>query len=95
VPGYANHNAIIALVRAGFAPVQAIRFATADAAGLLAIADRVGTVAPGKAADLLIVKGTPDRHIEDIRNVAYVFKDGVAYDPAKLRNSAKGMLGQH
>ena len=61
----------------------------------LGIGDRVGTVAAGKTADLLIVKGVPDRRIEDIRSVAYVFKDDAAYDPAKLRAAAKGQLGQH
>ena len=46
-------------------------------------------------ADLLIVTGEPDRRIEDIRNVAYVIKDGRAYDPVKLRASGKGFLGRH
>jgi imidazolonepropionase-like amidohydrolase len=95
VPGYANHNAMIALVKSGFSPLQVIKFSTADAAEYLKIADRVGTVAHGRTADLLVVKGAPDQRIEDIRNVAYVFKDGRAYDPLKLRASAKGLLGQH
>lgn len=95
VPGYANHNAMVALVRGGFTPLQVIKFATSDAADFLKAGDRFGTVAPGRAADLLIVKGAPDRRIEDIRAVTYVFKDGVAYDPAKLRAAAKGKLGLH
>jgi len=95
VPGYANHSAMIALVKAGFEPLQVIRFGSSDAARFLGIAETVGTVAPGMTADLLVVDGAPDRSIEDIRNVEYVFKDGVAYDPAKLRAAAKGMLGQH
>jgi imidazolonepropionase-like amidohydrolase len=95
VPGYANHNAMIALVRGGFTPLQVIKFATSDAANFLGAGSHFGTVAPGMAADLLVVSGAPDRRIEDIRNVDYVFKDGVAYDPAKLRAAARGMLGQH
>jgi imidazolonepropionase-like amidohydrolase len=95
VPGYADHRSIIALVRAGFTPSQVIRFATSDAAEFLGIADRVGTIAVGKQADLLVVKGAPDQSIEDIRNVAYVFKSGFAYDPVKLRAAAKGQLGLH
>ncbi len=94
VPGYANHRAMIALVEAGFTPLQVIRFATSDAAAFLQ-ADRIGIVAPGKAADLLVVKGEPDQRIEDVRNVTYVFKDGLAYDPVKLREAAKGKLGLH
>jgi imidazolonepropionase-like amidohydrolase len=94
VPGYATHRAMMALVRGGFSPLQVIKFATSDAASFLK-QDDFGIVAQGKIADLLIVKGAPDRRIEDIRNVAYVFKGGAAYDPAKLRAAAKGMLGLH
>ena len=95
VPGFANHAAMIALVRGGFSPLQVIRFSTHDAATFLGLDGQVGRVAPGYAADLLIVQGRPDQEIEDIRNVAYVFKDGQAYDPAKLRRAAQGALGQH
>lgn len=95
VPGFANHRAMVALVRAGFAPLQVIKFATSDAAAFLRVDDRIGSIKVGKAADLLIVKGKPDQNIEDIRNVAYVFKDGAAYDPAKLLAAAKGKLGLH
>jgi imidazolonepropionase-like amidohydrolase len=95
VPGYANHNAIIALVRAGFSPLDVIRFATSDAADFLGLGGQTGTVAVNRTADLLIVKGAPDRRVEDLRNVEYVFKDGLAFDPVKLRAAAKGMLGQH
>jgi imidazolonepropionase-like amidohydrolase len=94
VPGYANHRAMIALARGGFSPLQVIKFATSDAAAFLKQRD-VGTVSVGKTADLLVVKGAPDHRIEDVRNVAYVFKEGLAYDPKKLRAAAKGMLGLH
>ena len=95
VPGYANHSAIIALVHAGFRPEQVIRFATRDAADFLGIGNERGSVAIGQRADLLIVKGAPDRRIDDIRNVAIVFKDGLAFDPEKLRAAARGKLGLH
>lgn len=95
VPGYTNHTAIIALVNSGFPPLQVLKFATSDAAQFLGIGGERGMVQAGMAADLLVVKGAPDRNIEDIRNVAYVLKDGTAYDPVKLRAAAKGLLGQH
>lgn len=95
VPGYANHSAIIALVKAGFEPVHVIRFASSNAAEFLGQSDNFGTVSPGKAADLLVVAGAPDKQIEDIRRVEYVFKDGQAYDSAKLREAAKGQIGLH
>lgn len=93
VPGYADQAAIIALVKAGFTPLRVIRFATRDAADFLGEGDRIGTIAVGKVADMLIVHGAPDRNIEDIRKVAIVIKDGRAYDPEKLRVAAKGKLG--
>lgn len=95
VPGYTNHTAIIALVKSGFATLQVLKSATSDAAKFLGIGSERGIVRAGMSADLLVVRGAPDRSIEDIRNVEYVFKDGAAYDPVKLRAAAKGMLGQH
>jgi enamidase len=94
IPGYANHTAMILLADT-FAPLEVIRMATSDPAGFLRIADRTGRVAPGLEADLLIVRGAPDRDMADVRNVAYVFKDGRLFDPQKLRDSAKGMVGSH
>ena len=95
VPGYANHQSMIALVQAGFTPLQVVKFATLDGASFLGADKSFGTVEVGKAANLLIVKGAPDRRMEDIRSVAIVFKDGRAFDPVKLREAAKGQLGLH
>jgi imidazolonepropionase-like amidohydrolase len=52
-------------------------------------------VEPGKRADLLVVTGDPSQKIADIEAVALVFKDGVAYDPKKLRQSVRGLVGWH
>ena len=55
--------------------------------------NRIGTIAPGKQADLVVIKGDPSKKIEDIENVEIVFKDGVGYDSAKLIQSVEGMVG--
>ena len=55
--------------------------------------DRIGTIQAGKQADLVVLKGDPSEHIGDIENVEIVFKDAVGYDPAKLINSVRGMVG--
>jgi imidazolonepropionase-like amidohydrolase len=94
VPGYANHTAMILMTDA-FPPLDVIRMATSDAAAFLAIDDRTGRVAVGLEADLLIVRGAPDIDMRDVENVAYVFKDGRAFDPRKLRDAAKGLVGLH
>jgi imidazolonepropionase-like amidohydrolase len=47
----------------------------------------------GKDADLVVVKGDPSRTISDIEKVEIVFKDGVGYDPARLAQSVRGLVG--
>jgi len=51
------------------------------------------TIAPGKQADLVVIKGDPSKKIEDIENVETVFKDGVGYDSGKLIESVRGVVG--
>jgi imidazolonepropionase-like amidohydrolase len=55
--------------------------------------DRIGTIAPGKQADLVLIKGDPSKKIEDIENVDIVFKDGIGYDSAKVLESVRGVVG--
>ena len=53
----------------------------------------IGSVAIGKQADLMIVKGNPAAKIGDIENVEIVFKDCVGYDSEKLIQSVQGLVG--
>ena len=94
VAGYALHRGLIAMTETR-TPLEIISIATRDAAAFLGIDDRTGRLAVGLEADLLIVRGAPDTDMSDIRNVAFVFKDGRAYDPAKLREAARGLVGLH
>jgi len=80
-------------VEAGFTPVEAIHIATENGARFLQEEDRVGTLAPGKQADLVVVRGDPSSRISDIEGVEIVFKDGVGYDSAKLIDSVRGLVG--
>jgi imidazolonepropionase-like amidohydrolase len=73
--------------------VEAIRIATSNGAQYLGELDRIGTVAPGKNADLVVVKGDPSKKIDDIENIEIVFKDGIGYDSAKLIDSVRGLVG--
>ena len=75
--------------------MEAVRIATLNGASYLGLSDRIGSIAPGKNADLVIVKGNPAANINDIENVILVFKDGVAYDSAKLLRSVTGRFGQY
>jgi imidazolonepropionase-like amidohydrolase len=95
IPGFGDQREIELLVEAGFTPVEAIRIATLNGATFLGLADRIGSIAPGKNADLMVVNGNPAAKISDIENVTIVFKDGVGYDSAKLLQSVKGRYGQY
>ena len=95
IPGFGDQREVELLVAAGFTPVEAIRIATLNGATYLGLSDRIGTIAPGKNADLFIVSGNPAAKIDDIENVIVVFKDGVGYDSAKLLRSVKGRFGQY
>jgi len=95
LPGFGNLRGIELLVDAGFSPVEAIRIATLNGATYLGLADHVGSIAAGKNADLLLVKGDPSNNITAIENVVTVFKDGVGYDSAALLASVKGRYGQY
>lgn len=60
----------------GMSPVECLKSATSRAAECLRMADMLGTVEPGKLADVLIVEGDPLRKISEIRNTWMVFKEG-------------------
>jgi enamidase len=95
VPGYSNQREIELLVEAGFGAVDAIKISSLNGARFLGRADHVGSIAAGKAADLLIVRGDPTAQIRDIENAELVFKDGVGYDSEHLFRSARGVVGLH
>ncbi|MGZ6175514.1 MAG: amidohydrolase family protein, partial [Candidatus Binataceae bacterium] len=95
IPGFGDLREVELLVEAGFAPEQAVKIATLNGATYLGLQDRIGSIAAGRDADLMIVKGDPSKTIADIENVALVFKDGVGYDAAALLASVRGRFGQY
>ena len=93
VAGFGDHRQVELLVEAGFTPVEAIQIATLNGAKFLGEDARIGSIAPGKQADLMIVRGNPAANISDIEKVEIVFKDGVGYDSEKLIQSVQGLVG--
>ena len=93
IPGYSNQRQVELLVDAGFTPLEAISISTLNGARYLGRDKTIGTIAPGKQADLVVVNGNPAANIREIRQVEIVFKQGVAFDPAKLVASVAGRVG--
>jgi imidazolonepropionase-like amidohydrolase len=93
IAGFGDQREVELLVEAGFTPLEAIHIATSNGADFLGERDKIGTLAVGKVADIVVLEGDPSANIKDIERVELVFKDGVGYDSAKLIESAKGMVG--
>jgi imidazolonepropionase-like amidohydrolase len=92
--GYGDQREIELLVEAGLSPVEAIHIGTQNGARFLGAANQFGSIRPGLRADLVVLKGDPTTKISDIENVEFVFKDGIGFDPHKLADSVRGMVGR-
>ena len=95
LPGFGDQREIELLVEAGFSPLAAIKIATLNGAVYLGRDRQIGSIAAGKNADLVVIKGDPTKQISDVENVEIVFKDGVGYDSQKLLDSVKGRYGEY
>jgi imidazolonepropionase-like amidohydrolase len=93
VAGFGDQREVELLVEAGFTPLEAIKIATCNGALYLGELDRIGTIAAGKQADLVLIKGNPAANIADIEKVETVFKDGIGYDSLKLIEAARDCVG--
>ncbi|MFD5611261.1 amidohydrolase family protein [Kitasatospora sp. NPDC127060] len=69
---------------AGLSPAQALRTATAAPARLFGLADELGTVEPGKLADLTVVEGNPFHDFADLARTSWVMRDGIVFRRADL-----------
>ena len=67
------------MVEAGMAPMRAIQCATGQAAEMLGESERLGSLQPGRFADIVAVRGNPLEDISLLRKVSFVMKDGLVY----------------
>lgn len=90
LPGIAQHAELGALVEAGLEPPRALQSAGAGAAAALGLAPRIGRLAPGAAADIVIVDGDPLRDIAAAGRVVAVVRNGRFYSAIGLIERAGG-----
>src|SRR6266403_1389721 len=91
--GYGDWRDVELLVDAGFTPLEALKIHSLNGAIWLGQQDRIGSIATGKDADLVVVNGDPSTNIADIEKVEIVFKQGIGFDSKKLVESVRGLAG--
>jgi imidazolonepropionase-like amidohydrolase len=84
VPGFALHRELELLVQAGLSPMEALRAATSEPARFMGVADSVGSVAEGHAADLVLLDADPLADIRNTLRIRAVVSGGMALDSAAL-----------
>jgi len=84
VPGASLHRELQLFVRAGLTPLQALQTATVNPALFFGKTAEWGSVAPGKVADLVVLRANPLADIANTRRVAAVVADGRYYSPREL-----------
>lgn len=84
--GFTLHLEMENYVKAGIPPNEVLKIATLGNATVLGRQSEIGSIEPGKRANLVLIDGDPTRNISDIRRVKWVLRDGVIYDPVKILN---------
>ena len=82
--GFTLHRELELDVQAGIPPAEVVKLATLGAARIMKKDAELGSISPGKLADLVLIDGNPAANISDVRKTALVMKDGVLYKPAEL-----------
>ncbi|HEY2747184.1 MAG TPA: amidohydrolase family protein [Polyangia bacterium] len=86
--GFSMHRELELLVQAGIAPAEVLRMATLGNARIMKRERELGSIAPGKLADFVLVDGDPTRDISAIRRTTLVGKGGTLFDPAAIDRAA-------
>ena len=84
IPGYSLHSELEQLVASGLSPLEALRAATVTPAEFFGIENDIGTIDPGKLADLVLLDADPLSSISNTRRISGVVSKGRFYAPAEL-----------
>ena len=82
--GFSLHRELELYASAGIPAPKVLQLATLGAARVVKRDSELGSITPGKLADMILVEGDPAAHISDVRRVRTVIKDGVVYQVADL-----------
>ncbi len=93
LPGFAYHRELLAMTYAGLPASVVLKAASINGARALGVDDKLGSIEPGKLADLVVVRGNPIEDIKTTRNIKYIVKEGIVHDPEVLLESAEGKIG--
>ena len=91
--GFGAHRELDAFVLSGIPPAAALKIATINGARALNVSDKLGSIEPGKFADLFVIKGNPLEDIRRTRTVHTVMKAGQVYQTRQLLDSVIGKMG--
>jgi imidazolonepropionase-like amidohydrolase len=93
--GYGSQLAVELLIQEGFTPIEVIRIATYNGAKAMGIQEKIGSIEPGKTADLIVIDGDISKDIKYIERVQWVFRHGVGFDSKKLFAKVNGQVGKY
>ena len=93
IAGYANMWTLETLIKSGFTPSEAVMLCSLKGAEYLRKEYETGSIEKGKTADLILMNGNLADDPASIRNIQYVFKDGIGYDSKAIFESVKGKVG--
>ena len=94
MPGFGLHRELELLVESGLSPLQALRAASLTGAEALGKDDRLGTVEPGKFADMVVLDADPLEEIQNLKKIHLVVQDGKIYAPDALLQQARSQANK-
>jgi hypothetical protein len=84
LPGFTLHRELELYAQAGIPTPEVLRIATLGAARVARRDKELGSIAPGKLADMVLIDGDPAKRIGDLRRTSLVIKDGAIYEPGAM-----------
>ena len=91
-PGLGDQRNYELLLEAGFSAPEVVQIMSGNGAKVLGVLDDVGTVEPGKLADLVVIEGDLEE-LGNLHSTKIVFRHGIGWDSAKLMDSVRGVVG--